>query len=548
MTGPNYYSPVVFCRWCGMRLCALVVVCVSALFAQPPVVQDLERIPKPALFDYRRHQPDLTSLPLQAGGPKRFFWTLYQRIGQFTGPVIVRASGLPPEVSATVEYHEGPVGLNSAIVMFYAGLAALPGEYSIRIVAEGGGEEHELALRVVVEAPATNVTSRLLPPNERLPVTGPAAAVEGHKSVMLVLGMDDGMGMEDSGCDVVKQIAQKFHEGLQPGRDALGILESGTSVRVALPLTTDFDADSRRVTEESAQARCTGSANTLYALERAHEQLKRADIRGTERVVVVAISDHPGLPLGTPTTIVANWPILTQADSRGNGDREEYAAHFGGLNLVEHLEGPSHCLDIRGRRYPDPDWATGDSMPDRTGVLQVNRELGLVGPLEAADRSIAILRSAPTVMRTLRNKWEGVTDRQTFCGFSDPGGYSIQRDLAYLPETDLGGVPLDGPRPLVRFTSGPYKGKIRPDSWENATAALENLFDRIMRRLDDDGIRVIVLYVNPYLDERKLGMGLGGTSSFDAAKTPVTLLTIHDVEQVPYILENIWATLGRTRR
>jgi hypothetical protein len=60
-----------------------------------------------------------------------------------------------------------------------------------------------------------------------------------------------------------------------------------------------------------------------------------------------------------------------------------------------------------------------------------------------------------------------------------------------------------------------------------------------MRRLDEDGIRVIVLYVNPYIDARNAG---------GMANMPGTLLSIHAVEQVPYILENIWATLGRTRR
>jgi hypothetical protein len=200
---------------------------------------------------------------------------------------------------------------------------------------------------------------------------------------------------------------------------------------------------------------------------------------------------------------------------------------------------PSNCSDSQGRRYPEPGWATGDSMPDRAGALGGSyRGSVFGGPLEPAEGSLAT--PAPRV----------ADPDQGRCGFSSLSQPWLTQDLAYLPETDLGGVPLDGPRRLVRFESGPYTGKIRPDLQQNRWDAVNNLFDKVMQRLIDDGIRVIGLYVDLSRDAERLerAFNLPESPSFNAAKPPGMLIAIHDEEQVLPILHRVWEELGITHQ
>ena len=48
------------------------------------------------------------------------------------------------------------------------------------------------------------------------------------------------------------------------------------------------------------------------------------------------------------------------------------------------------------------------------------------------------------------------------------------RDIAFIPDADPGGIPFSGALPLARFTAGPYRGNIRPDLRSNFTNAAYN--------------------------------------------------------------------------
>jgi hypothetical protein len=458
-----------------------------------------------------RIKPAAGEAKLLAGGTQLQFLISVERIGQFKDPITLRLSGVPSTVKA---WASDPGVHDLGRIVFYASALTPAGEYPIQVVAAGGGKEHEFTLRLVVEAPETAVASRLIVGAPAVTSTTKPAA---PKSVMLLLGANSTMA--GVGCDAAKLFARRFKEGLRPGVDALGMVEFATSVNVALPLTSDFEAPSQKAIEEFSRVRCAGFSSTAYALEKAHEQLKRESAKNTDRFVVMLFSIQP-------TAIAAKWPVRTQSDSRKQ------------LEGPEATMPPSNCSDSQGRRYPQPGWATGGSMPDRTGALGGGQLNWINGPLAPVEGSLA--NPAPAVADPDKGG----------CGFTAPIHGPLGWDVAYLPETDLGGVPLDGPRRLARFESGPYKAKIRPDSAENRMAALSNLFDKALQSLLDDGIRVIGLYASSNRNPGGLEsvFNIHGTPSFNAAKPAGMLVAIHDEEQVLPMLERVWETLGITRR
>jgi hypothetical protein len=82
-------------------------------------------------------------------------------------------------------------------------------------------------------------------------------------------------------------------------------------------------------------------------------------------------------------------------------------------------------------------------------------------------------------------------------------------------------------------------------------AATANLFENTLRRLSDDGIRVVLLLVNALAEDNllpdslKTALNLAGDPSFNAAKPTGMLLPIHDAEQVMPMIERVWAEIGR---
>ena len=252
------------------------------------------------------------------------------------------------------------------------------------------------------------------------------------------------------------------------------------------------------------------------AVESAREELHRQEFEHTERVMVFIVA-------GPPTAIMARWPVRTQADKRNDRGFEP-----------QRQFPPSNCADSQGRHYPEPGWATGDSMPDRTGLLSVLMGGDIRGPLTGVE----LLESTPSPQQDPK------------CGFVAPTSswMSLYQDLAYLPDQDLTGLALDKPRPLVRFSEGPYKDKIRPDVLPNNRMAIANLFENMLRRLNDEGIRVVLVCVfeRGYVDMKSLdrALNLPGTAAFDPARPAGMLLTIDDPEQVPRVIERLHSTLA----
>jgi hypothetical protein len=439
-----------------------------------------------------------TKLNLQAGGLHRTASMRIVPVGELPEPGTLEVYGVPPDVRTNirVDPYTGP---HLAHVEFFAGYAARPGEYPLRMVAKVAGKQHELVLTLLVEAAAP------------IPATPPAMPGIGRRAVVVVAGRN---AMMSGGtlCDGMKDIVRLLPDGLQEVRDAFGIVEFARSAKIAMPLATQFAAPAHQASDNLARVQCTGSGNSTNALALAREQLNREEFRGSDRIVVLVTTDYPH-------GIAAKWPIRTQSDSRWI-PRDLYRK--------EVVLPPSGCPDLEGRVYPAADWASGDSMPDRAGTLMVMRPGPfLFGALEpAADMGLV--------------RFSASAPKSSACRLLSTISVSpIEQDIAYLPDTDLAGTPITGRHGLIRFESGPYQGKIRPDLPGNLTNALRNLFENTIQRLKDDGIRVIVLAMSAYAE-----------SDFTMPSAPPLdmLLTIHDREQVPAALKSVWTAIGRTKR
>jgi hypothetical protein len=455
-----------------------------------PIVPDFEFLPFEPASD--------TKLGVQAGGLHGTLGMWILPIGQLPEPGALEVYGVPPDVRTSTRV-DPYTGRHLAHVEFYAGNAARPGEYPLRIVAKAAGKQHELVLTLLVEAAAP------------VPAPQPAMPPTGRRAVVVVAGRN---AMMSGGtlCDGMKDIVRLLADGLQEVRDAFGIVEFARSAKIAMPLATQFAAPAHQASDNLARVQCTGSGNSTNALALAREQLNREEFRGSDRIVVLVTTDYPH-------GIAAKWPIRTQSDSRWI-PRDLYRK--------EVVLPPSGCPDLEGRVYPAADWASGDSMPDRAGTLMVMRPGPfLFGALEpTADMGLV--------------RFSASAPKSSACRLLSTISVSpIEQDIAYLPDTDLAGTPITGRHGLIRFESGPYQGKIRPDLPGNLTNALRNLFENAIQRLRDDGIRVIVLAMSAYAE-----------SDFTMPSAPPLdmLLTIHDREQVPAALKSVWTAIGRTKR
>jgi hypothetical protein len=489
----------------------------SRFMLRTPVLRPEDFEPRPA--DFRMTTSEAT-VRLRAGGQQRIVPVDIETIGELEDPVKLQYAG-PGILRASAQDIPAVQPLKRrGYVSLWAATEAQPGEYPIQVTASAAGVQHAVALRVIVDGPSAPPA----PSSPREPGRV-GVRVARRRSVALVVGMNG--TMNSLGCDAIKPIVRDFSARLQPGLDELSVIDVGALINVSIPMTVDFNDALPKLMDRLAQIRCGGTSNMAYAIEKAEEQLSAEDLRSTERSVVLLIA-------GPPTALTAKWPVRTQADSRMQADSQTQPALFGKLQ-GEAVVPPSGCPDTQGHRYPDPDWATGDSMPDRTGVLRFTDAGQIIGPLGPPEGTpAAVLPAAAPV--------------DNACAFASAvfPYVPMHRDLAYVPDTDVAGVPFEGAEPLVRFEQGPYRGKIRPDLPENIFAIQRNLLPNALQRLNKAGIRAVLVWINPFADPVGLesALNLPGANSFDASRPSGAMITIHHEDQIPRAIEQMLAAIS----
>jgi len=220
----------------------------------------------------------------------------------------------------------------------------------------------------------------------------------------------DRSGSMGPACPLLLAAAGRFSRLFADGRDWVGVVSYGGSVQVPLPLTDHFFDEASKSLSE---IRCSGSTNTSEALETAQLELRKHDDPEAINAVVLFTD-------GRPNSMSANWPVKT---------------------------------DLPGKRcIPGQD-------PEVAATLM------LTGGAFSAERAPVVLFAPVGATQATEN----------FGSSSNPCfGLDAAKQYAYLPEGDLHGVPFTGTRPLERFATGPFAGKVRNDVPANITNAIAN--------------------------------------------------------------------------
>lgn len=268
-----------------------------------------------------------------------------------------------------------------------------------------------------------------------MPPVSPVAKVPSiDRALNLILVVDRSGSLAD--CETVVDQTARLADQLQREGHRVSVVAFGAA---AAARVDPSPSDIRTI-------RCGGPTNTTYAIETALKLLKETD-DSKRRNVIVLMTD------GIPTTLTASFPVRAEADNRCPAD----LSHYDGTACKEALLPPGTCpADPPTRRAAIAFLHSGVNLPMMPDALSFS----------AADSEYRELARG--------------------CLFGIYPGQRSWNDIAYLPDTDDFGIPLDGKLPMIRFTTGPYQGKIRPDRESNRRRVVNNVYNNLMERIVAD--------------------------------------------------------------
>jgi von Willebrand factor type A domain len=344
---------------------------------------------------------------------------------------------------------------------------AVPGVYTIRAVGKGGSIEHSVTFELEIlpprdplfppdgaepPAPLATPAPAAAPPREVLDVGATFRAEVDLRPMNVVVVIQHGASLSGPKCEAMKQFATYFVQQFVEGRDNVGVVGFNDGVHILDPLREDFKTGRTTTAERIAALRCEGSGGIhTYALEVAYEQIKARNDPAALNLIVMLVA-------APPSKIATVWPVRTKADRR---------------YLVK--------------------------ADDGTGYLTPDQEVDL--PASTCSDTTGWRASfAPTMPHIWFWKPDSDMAQQLPIGndcamskLSFPPANAFRQDIAYIPETDLLGVPFAGALELERFSSGPYSGRIRPDSFHNlASAALNNFVNAAQTARKDTTLKPVI--------------------------------------------------------
>lgn len=323
-----------------------------------------------------------------------------------------------------------------------------------------------------------------------------ASGKASRRDVNMMMVLDRSGSMQQSGaCEPMKSAARSFVSRFAEGRDRLGMITYSSTWFYAYPLTKNFKTQSPTLDSVISTITCTGGTSTAMAISEAFNRLRALNEPGALNIIMLFTD-------GIPTGLTAQFPIKTALDSRyGTGENNRTldgtTYTYPQLGTVYSNMERSNCRDASGKNFKQSGWAP----QDRVGVLVAEGEgtnstgatFGLIKPYAASiAASDVTLGSAP-----------GTMDDGTGCAFvANTTSYTnmqyVRRDIAFVPEFDLYGNRLDccyKTTSLLRFTSGPYSGRIRPDRPISVGVAATNATDNAARRIRQDPNSPTIFYV-----------------------------------------------------
>jgi hypothetical protein len=446
--------------------------------------------------DFQHVIPDFEMKPSQPrfsahAGEAASIYIPYSSLGSWNLPVDMHLADLPAGIIPNTL--SGSRVLSPRIAR-----NAVPGIYPVRAVGKAGTVEHSVTFELEILPPR----DQLFPPDgsepaapapiaPKEPAIVTALDVGAHfraevdlRPMNVVLVVQHGSSLDGPRCEAMKQLAAYFVQQFVEGRDNVGVVGFSDGVHILDPIREDFKSGRASTLSRIATLRCEGSGGVhAYALEVAYQQIKARNDPAALNLIVM-------LTAAPPSKIAAEWPVRTKADRRYTLEK------------------------------------TGDDF--RTPPKEVDLPASTCSDTHNWRASFAPTR--PTLLWKPEADSPALLSIGSDCALSKATPSSainaFRQDIAYIPETDLMGIPFSGALELERFSSGPYSGRIRNDSFHNLSSAAINNFINAAQAARADAL------LKPIVDIIAIG---GIDSALTGPMTPDLLAKIAGESGVAYL-------------
>lgn len=304
-----------------------------------------------------------------------------------------------------------------------------------------------------------------------VPIREAGKASRRDVNLMLVLDRSGSMQTTHS-CEPMKAAAREFVSEFANGRDRLGLITFSTASKLAFRPNMNFKPT---LDNTIANISCSGWTSSAQALWKAYRQLQNINEPGTLNLLVFFTD-------GQPTGITARFPVKKLYDTR-------YEIGRGWNALVN--TAPSYCKDNDGDRYNRS--ANGRKRYSYPNVnpnwTPPNRIMGTMTGQQGGN-----FPNHGGTYGLYNENTGGTLHTGRDCTYERYNLNYFRRDIAYIPWRDKYGNRTTGYRSVSKFTSGPYRHKLRPDMPSTLGAVAKNAADNAAYRIRDDANLRPVIY------------------------------------------------------
>jgi Flp pilus assembly protein TadG len=316
-----------------------------------------------------------------------------------------------------------------------------------------------------------------------LVATGTASRRDAN--VILVLDRSGSMSAKgNNSCTaLISAVQNNFIEKFANGRDRLGLVTFSTMANVDFAPSLTFKTDNPKLSDTLSKLVCIGGTSTAEGLWTAHDQIKKIQQPGAFNVILLFTD-------GSPSSILANFPVKTQVDARYD------PIQTGQVDSQMPASGcPSSSDPIRG--------VIADSSADVADIVAHLQTTGVTLGL-FAPTAVPLSSSASPAMLQLSGC--------TFSSSIKNPSYYARRDVAYIPATDTRNDATNGavyplaPGVDIFDSTSPYHDQIRPDVPRTQRWVAFNAADAQAQQIRADTTYAPVIYTIGLAGNEKMAM------------------------------------------